>query len=95
MGISTISNGRPAGSRILPQALQIVLKDLVVLVLRIFFDRRHDRCGADESGQVVDVAVGVVAGNSFAEPEDLGLAVIVLQVLLDLGFAERVGCGFC
>ena len=60
--------GRP-GPRSVRAAFEVVLEDLVVVVLRVIFDGGDDRVGVDEAGEVVDVAVGVVAGDSFAEPD--------------------------
>jgi hypothetical protein len=56
----------------------------VILVRRIVFHDRHQRGGIDETGQVVDVPVGVVADDPLAEPEDLLHAEIIAQVRFDL-----------
>ncbi len=60
------------------------LQHLVIRVGRIVLDRDDDLSRADEPGKVVDVAVGVVAFDPAGEPGDVLLAVVVLQVLLDL-----------
>ena len=76
-------------------ARRFSLEHLVVVVFRIVFDGRDDLVGSDESGQIVDVPVGVVAGDSVAEPADVFLAVIILQISLDLRFATVRDCGSC
>ncbi len=43
------------------------------------FDDGDDRVGVDEARQVVDVAVGVVAGDAVAEPERVGDAEIIAE----------------
>ena len=47
---------------------------------------------ADEAGDVVDVAVGVVAGAAAVEPEDLLDAEVVVEGLFELLLARRRGC---
>ncbi len=44
--------------------------------------------GADEAGDVVDVAVGVVAGNAAAEPDHLIDAEVIVKDLLQLLAAD-------
>ena len=61
---------------------------------RIVLDHRDDRVGLDEAGQVVDVAVGVVAHDAVAEPEDLRHAEEVAQVALDLRSRRAPGLRF-
>jgi hypothetical protein len=51
-------------------------------------DADHDGGRIDEAGEVVDVAVGVVALDAAGQPADVPLAVVVLQVLLDLRLGE-------
>ena len=52
------------------QASQIVVQGRIIFVLLIRLDHRDDRVGRDEAGDVVDVAVRVVAGDALAEPDD-------------------------
>ncbi len=51
--------------------------------------------GVDEAGEVVDVAVGVVADDAFAEPENLLHAEVVAQVGLDFLLRRDSDCGSC
>ena len=48
----------------------------------------------DEAREVVDVAVGVVAGDAVAEPQHVGHAEIGAQVVLDVGAAQTSDCGW-
>ena len=85
MGSSTMRNGLPSWSRNVRRRLQIFLEQLrncasagsssttVTMVV-----------GIDEAGQVVNVAVGVVADDAFAQPEDLVHAEVIAQICLDL-----------
>ena len=41
---------------------------LAILVVRIVFHDGDDGVGAHETGEIVHVAVGVVADDAFAEP---------------------------
>ena len=68
----------------LAQPHQVVAQRLVVLVPRVVLDDGDDRVLLDEAGEVVDVAVGVVADDAVAEPEDVADAEVVAQILLDL-----------
>ena len=43
----------------------------MVRIGAVRLDDGHDRAGRDEAREVVDVAVGVVALDALAEPEDL------------------------
>ena len=63
---------------------------LVVLILRVALDADHDRPLVDEAREIVDVPVGVVAGDALAEPDDVPLSVEALQVFLDL-LAREIG----
>ena len=45
-----------------------------------------------EAGEVVDVAVGVVAGDAAVEPEDLVDAEVVVEGLLELLAGRGRGC---
>ena len=66
-----ISNGRPSWSLSVSSLSTVVLQDFVVLVFWIVFDSRHDFAVSDEPRQVIDVPIGIVAGDSFAEPADM------------------------
>ena len=71
------------------EALEVVAQDGVVHVGGIVLDDGDDSVGGDEAREVVDVPVGVVAGDSVAEPQHVGHAEIGAQVILDVGAAER------
>jgi len=67
----------------------------VVLVGGVGFDAGEDGggfvfWGGDETGDVVDVAVGVVAGTAAREPEGL----VDAEVVAEGAFEEALGCGF-
>ena len=66
---------------------------LVVRVVRVGLDDRDDRLGVDEPGEVVDVAVGVVAGDPPAEPDDVADAQVVGEDALDGRRGRARGCG--
>ena len=51
------------------KAAEIVAERLVVYVFAIGLDHGNDCVGRDEAGQVVDVAVRVVAVDALAEPD--------------------------
>ena len=55
----------------------------MVFVAGVGLDTGEDFIFADEAGDVVDVAVGVVAGAAFVEPEDLFDAQVVVENLLE------------
>jgi tetratricopeptide (TPR) repeat protein len=78
------------------QPPHIVLQGLVIYVGRIVLDNGNDGVGCGEPGEVVNVAVSIIAGNAFAQLPDLLDAEVNLQVLLDLlpiqqGIAIRNG----
>jgi hypothetical protein len=56
----------------------------VVLVGGVGFDGGEDGVGADEAGDVVDVAVGVVAGAAAVEPDGALDAEVVVEGLFEL-----------
>lgn len=60
----------------------------VIGVFGVLFGGEDDLGGGDEAGEVVDVAIGVVAFDAAGEPADVGLAVVVFEVLLDAGAVE-------
>ena len=70
------------------EAGKILGQGFVVGVLRIRLDSGDDCRRADEAGDVVDVAVGVVAGDSAAKPDDLLDAEIVVEGALKLLAAD-------
>src|ERR1044072_6691206 len=47
---------------------EVVLKDLVVCVCGIVFDCADNRAWANETRDVIDVAVGVVSDDAFVQP---------------------------
>jgi hypothetical protein len=51
----------------------------------IWFDDRDNRGRVDEAGEIVDVAVGIVAGDTVAEPENVGGTEIIAQDIFDFG----------
>lgn len=62
----------------------------MVFVAGIGLDAGEDLVFVDEAGDVVDVAVGVVAGAAFVEPDDLFDAEGVVEGLFEMG----AGFGF-
>jgi hypothetical protein len=54
-----------------PEPLQVLLERFVVLVRRIGLHHSDDGRRIHEAGQIVDVTVGVVAGDPVAQPEDV------------------------
>src|SRR5208282_1934274 len=71
------------------EAVKVVTQHRVVHVGGIVLQDGDDGVGGDKAGEVVDVAVGVVAGDSVAKPQDVGYAEISPQVILDVGAAEH------
>jgi len=67
----------------------------MVFVAGVGLDAGEDFIFADEAGDVVDVAVGVVAGAALVEPENLFDAEVVveglLEVLAGFGFGAQAG----
>ncbi len=59
------------------QAAQVGAQRSVVLVFRIGLDHGDDRVARDEAGQVVDVAVGVVADDAASQPDGVRRAQII------------------
>ncbi len=66
------------------QAREIFLKWLVIFVVTIFFDDRHNRSFGNKTREIVDVAIGIVAGDAVAKPENIANSQIIPQALLDL-----------
>ena len=52
------------------EAVEVFGEREMVFVVGVGFDASKDFVFVDEAGDVVDVAVGVVAGAAFVEPED-------------------------
>ena len=52
------------------EAVIVLLQDFVVRVGRIVFECAQHGVFVDEAGDIVDVAVGVVAGYTFSKPEN-------------------------
>jgi hypothetical protein len=76
------------------EPLQVLLERLVVFVSRVLLDDGDHRLGVHEPGEVVHVAVGVVARDPVAQPEDMADPDIVAQVALDrLAVQGRVALG--
>ena len=63
---------RAARGRRQLQPAQVVHRPAMVVVGRVRFDGEHHRVLVDEAGDVVDMAVGVVADASFTEPDGVG-----------------------
>ena len=66
------------------QAREISLERLVIFIVAIFFNNSYDGLCGDKPREIVNVAVGVVAGNAFAEPENIADTQIIPQTLFDL-----------
>ena len=67
---------------------QIFGERLVVGIARVGLDGSDNRRRADEAGDVVHVAVGIVAGDAAIEPEHLIDAEIIVKDLLQLLAAD-------
>ena len=77
------------------EAVEVFGQGEVVFVVGVGLDAGEDLVFGDEAGDVVDVAVGVVAGAAFVEPEGLFDAEVVveglLEVLAGFGFVAEAG----
>src|SRR6202007_3070470 len=60
-----------------PEAIEILSKRQMVLVVDICLSHGHDLVFRNEAGNVIDVAVGVVAGNAAVQPQDLVNAQVI------------------
>ena len=58
---------------------EIFLEWSVIRFGGIWFDDRDNRERVNEAGKIVDMAVGVVAGDTVAEPEDVGGAEVIAE----------------
>ena len=72
----------------LAEAVEVFGEGEVVLVVGVGLDGGEDGVFADEAGDVVDVAVGVVAGAAAVEPDGLVDAEVVVE-----GFFEVLAGG--
>ncbi len=66
------------------EAVEVFGEGQVIFVVGVGLDGGEDLVSGDEAGDVVDVAVGVVAGAAFVEPEDLFDAEVVVEGLLEV-----------
>jgi hypothetical protein len=66
------------------EAVEVLGEREVILVGGVGFDAGEDGVFGDETGDIVDVAVGVVASAAAMEPESLGDAEVVVEGLLEL-----------
>ena len=66
------------------EAVEVFGEGEMVFVVSVGLDAGEDFIFVDEAGDVVDVAVGVVAGAAFVEPEDLFDAEVVVEGLLEI-----------
>ena len=77
------------------EPVEVGAERFVVRVVRIFFNDGDHRIVSNETGDIIHVAVRVVAINSIAQPEDLFDAKLLLELVFDLcavelGVAVRV-----
>ena len=66
------------------EAVEVFGEGEVVLVVGVLFDGGEDGVFVDETGDVVDVAVGVVAGTAFVEPDGLVDAEVIVEGLFEV-----------
>ena len=64
------------------------MERLVIFIIAIFFNNGHNGVLRNKTGKIVDVAVGVVAGDAVAEPENLTNAEIIAKTLFDFAAAQ-------
>src|SRR3989449_11408254 len=57
-------------------------------IVRVRLPAQYDRTGIDEATQIVHMAVGIVARDSLAEPQDVRHAELVAQDRFDLAAPE-------
>ena len=67
----------------------VLVEGFIVGIQGIVFHGGHNRGFVDKPGDIVDVAVGVIANDSFAEPKDFSNPEKRLQSCLDFFLAER------
>ena len=66
------------------QPLIILLETAIVFILRIGFADADDCTRIDEARDVVDMTVGVVAGDAFTEPNEMGNTERILEKCFNL-----------
>ncbi len=67
----------------LAQMREILSERPVVFVVVIFFDNGHNGSLGNKAGEIVDVAIGIIAGDAVAEPENFAYAEKIPEALLD------------
>ena len=65
------------------QAPEILLERIVVFIVEVFFDDRDYRAFRHKTGEIVNMAIGVVPGDSAAEPENFTHTQKTMKTLLD------------
>jgi len=80
------------------EAVEVFGEGEMVFVVGVGLDAGEDFIFVDEAGDVVDVAVGVVAGAALVEPENFFDAEVVVEgsfeVLASFGFGAEAGVAF-
>ena len=67
---------------------EVLLQGLVVAVVFVALDSGDDGVGGDETAQVVDMTVGVVAVDAVTQPDDIVQSIVVAQITLDVGLRQ-------
>lgn len=67
------------------KTLQVFVQRLVIHIFRIVFNHRHNRIRCNESCEVIDMAMRIVAGNSFSQPDDVLRAEIFFEKFFVVG----------
>ena len=70
------------------QALIVIFQNFVVLIRGVVFECADDRVRIDKSRNVVDMAVGVVARDALAEPNEMTHAQRISEMLFDLAAVQ-------
>ena len=70
------------------QAFHVLTQQLVVRICRVIFYHRDNRRRADETCDVVDMPVGVIAYNAISQPEDLSDSKISFEIILNLSLLQ-------
>src|SRR2546426_1219103 len=70
------------------ETLAVFLEWPVVRIVRVRLPAQYDRAGIDEATQIVHMAVGIVARDSLAEPQDVRHAKLVAQYRFDIAEPE-------
>ena len=74
--------------------LQILLERLVVFVGRIVLHNGDYGPLVNEPGEIVDVAIGIVADNTVAQPQDVAHAEVGPEILFDFRASQlRIAVG--